>query len=597
MLMQSLVRFARNVRGTISLAWAASPRSFVQFALLGAANAAMAPALVLLSAMLVNGIARWQANGDAVARNLPVLLGIWFVSVIQRALGAHLGYGRTLFMRRIELEAERRLLAQAGRVDFAYFEDADFHDRLARAKRDVAWRPGDLTWSILNMATSAVTIVLMMGLLATLHWALVMLSVFAAVISLLLERRVTRRMYDLHYQEAPEERERAYLGDLLVQPRHAKEVRANALAEYLIRRHQTLSRKLYGLRELVFRSASRAALISGIVNGTVTALAFGFVAMTGQEDLARPGGIVLVIGAFTSVSGALGQVSSLLAAVDQHTTFLEDYFRFLNLPTRVRVPDNPVRLPEAIASIDFDDVSFTYPGAERAAVANIDLHIGAGELVALVGDNGAGKSTLVKLLLRFHDVESGAVRVGGVDVRHLEPTELRSRVGVLFQDYTNYELSVREGVAMGLPEAGDDDARILRALRNSASDGPVGRLPNGVNARVGRLFAGAQELSGGEWQRLALARIMFRDAAVWVLDEPSSALDPEAEAVVFSKLRAMLRGRMGIVISHRLSAARMADRIAVLVGGKLVESGTHAELVSSGGRYAQLHALEGTRFQ
>jgi ATP-binding cassette subfamily B protein len=294
----------------------------------------------------------------------------------------------------------------------------------------------------------------------------------------------------------------------------------------------------------------------------------------------------------------LGNISSTFVAVDQHTTFLDDYFSFLAIDPLVPLPAAPRTLPPgAIESIVFDDVTFAYPGGTEPAVAHLSLAINRGELVALVGENGAGKSTLVKLLLRFYDVDLGAVRVGGVDIREMEPEYLRSRIGVLFQDYATYELSVRENVMMGRPGGAVSDDRVVEALRDSRSEWLVKKMPNGLDSKVGRLFEGGHDLSGGEWQRLALARIMYRDADIWILDEPTSSLDPEAEAAIFAELKENLRGRIGIVISHRFSTVRIADRIAVIADGRVTELGSHAELLGRGGRYAELFELQAAGYR
>jgi ATP-binding cassette subfamily B protein len=225
------------------------------------------------------------------------------------------------------------------------------------------------------------------------------------------------------------------------------------------------------------------------------------------------------------------------------------------------------------------------------------LHIRSGELIALVGDNGAGKSTLVKLLLRFYDTSQGSVRVGGVDIKNFDPEELRSRIGVLFQDYASYELTVRENVLMGRPDIPVDDERVMKALRDSRSEWLVKKLQNGLDSKVGRLFEGGHDLSGGEWQRLALARIMYRDADIWILDEPTASLDTEAEAGIFAELKENLKGRIGIVISHRFSTVRIADRIAVIADGHVTELGTHEELLEADGRYAKLFELQAAGYR
>jgi ATP-binding cassette subfamily B protein len=451
---------------------------------------------------------------------------------------------------------------------------------------------------VLGLSGNIVTIVLMASLLASLHYVLVLLAMAAAVLSLALEHRVTSKMYEFFYKETPEERVREYLADLLVQPRTTKEIRAYVLADYLLGRHRKVSEDLFTLREQMYRSGSRTSVLTGLVSGTTLALAYVFVAFKGAAGTIDPGGVVLVIGAFSSVAGTLGQISSTFVAVDQHTTFLDDYFSFLAIEPLVPVPSEPRAVPNRIAEgIEFEDVAFSYPGGTGPAVENLNLHIRSGELIALVGENGAGKSTLIKLLLRFYDADHGSVRVGGVDLRELDPEALRGRIGVLFQDYASYELSVRENVAMGRPNGDVDDARVLEALRNSRSEWLVKKMPNGLDSKVGRLFEGGHDLSGGEWQRLALARIMYRDADIWILDEPTSSLDPEAEAAIFAELKENLKGRIGIVISHRFSTVRIADRIAVVADGRITELGTHAELLAAKGRYAQLFELQAAGYR
>lgn len=586
-------RVRNNLRHGLALAWAASPRLLLRYTVLGMFSAIMPPVAVLLGSMLVNKIAEARLHELTFMDLLPIVLGLWIASTVQRAVGAYIGYGRNLYVRRVELEAERRLLEKASKVDLGHFDNSDWHDRLARAKRDVSWRPGDLTWSVLGLSGNIVTIVLMAGLLASLHWILVVLAIGSALLSLIIESRVTSKLYKYFYQETPEERERGYMADLLVEPRTTKEIRAYVLADYLLGRYRKISEDLFSQRQKMYRMGSKISTISGIVSGTTLALAYVFVAIRGIEGTIDPGGVVLVIGAFTSVSGTLGQITSTFVAVDQHTTFLDDYFSFLNIGSLIPVPENPVPIPAgSISGIEFKDVSFSYPGGTGSAVEGLNLSIQSGELIALVGENGAGKSTLVKLLLRFYDAHEGSVLVSGIDVKQMDPEGLRSRIGVLFQDYANYELSVRENVVMGWPYEAADDEQVLKALRDSRSEWLVNKMPKGLDSKVGRLFEGGHDLSGGEWQRLALARIMYRNADIWILDEPTSALDPEAEAAIFAELKENLKGRIGIVISHRFSTVRIADRIAVIDDGHVTELGTHEELLAAGNRYAELFELQ-----
>lgn len=593
-----VARVRANLKKGMELAWAASPKSLIKFSLLGMFNAAMSPIAVYLGAELVNRITEASRQVIPFSDLITVVLGLWVVATLQRTISAYMGYGRNLFVRRVELEAERRLLEKASKVDIGNFDNSNWHDRLARAKRDVSWRPGDLTWSVLGLSSNMVSILLMATLLASLHYLLVVLAIAAAVLSLLLESRVTSKLYEFFYRETPEERERGYIGDLLVQPKTTKEIRAYVLADYLLGRHNNLSENLFRQRELMYKSGTRVAILTGIVTGTTLALAYLFVAMKGVEGVIDPGGVVLVVGAFTSVSSTLAQISSTFVSVDQHTTFLDDYFSFLSIDELVKKVEKPEKLPARLdEGIVFKDVSFRYPGSPENAVQDFNLSIKNGELIALVGENGAGKSTIIKLLLRFYDVDHGSISIGGVDIRNTDPEDLRNRIGVLFQDYANYELTVRENVTMGRPHAEILDERVLESLRDARSEWLVRKMPNGLDSKVGRLFEGGHDLSGGEWQRLALARIMYRDADIWILDEPTSSLDPEAEAGIFAELKENLKGRIGIVISHRFSTVRIADRIAVIADGKVSEIGSHEELMKARGRYSELFELQAAGYR
>jgi len=593
-----LDRVRKNLRMGMALAWAASPRLLLRYTLLGMFNSIMPPISVYLGAQLVNKIANSRLHPTSLSDILPIIIGLWITIIVQRSAGSYIGYGRNLFVRRVELEAERRLLAKAATVDIGHFDNSDWYDRLSRAKRDVNWRPGDLTWSVLGLSGNIVTIVLMAGLLASLNWLLVFLALAASVFSLIIESRITSKLYKFFYKETPEERERQYLGDMFPQPRYIKEIRAFVLGDYLLGRHRRLSEDLFSQRERIYRSGTRISMISGIVSGTILGLAYLFVASRGVSGSIDAGGVVLVIGAFTAVSGTLGQITSTFVAVDQHTTFLDDYFSFLAIGPLITVPAHPTPFPPGtVNDIVFEKVTFTYSGSDTPALKDLDLHIRAGELIALVGENGAGKSTLVKLLLRFYDVDNGVIRVGGIDIREMDPEVLRSRIGILFQDYATYELSVKENIVIGWPYGEVEEERITKALRDSRSEWLIKKLPNGLDSKVGRLFEGGHDLSGGEWQRLALARILYRDADIWILDEPTSSLDPEAEAGIFAELKENLRGRIGIVISHRFSTVRIADRIAVISDGKVSELGSHEELLKAGNRYSELFELQAAGYR
>jgi ABC-type multidrug transport system fused ATPase/permease subunit len=306
-----------------------------------------------------------------------------------------------------------------------------------------------------------------------------------------------------------------------------------------------------------------------------------------------PGAFTEIIGAVASLNMQVLILAMRLHDLDEQAVFLHDVQQFLDLPPLLHVRQPALPLPDLRTSaVRFEDVTFTYPTGHAPALCDFSLELRPGELLAIVGDNGGGKSTMVKLLLRFYDPQQGRITVGGVDLRDLDPVAWRRSLGVLFQDYARLQLTVRDAVQAGRPwETLTDDA-VHAALRSSQADDVLLDLPNGLDSRVGNLFPGGHELSGGQWQRLALARLVARDAAIWVLDEPTSALDPEAEAAVFGELPALLHGRIGVIISHRFSTVRNADRIAVIRNGGIAELGSHEELMAAEGEYAGLFRLQ-----
>jgi ATP-binding cassette subfamily B protein len=433
----------------------------------------------------------------------------------------------------------------------------------------------------------------------TLNPLIALLVVGSVVPIALAQRKINLGMYQAWNATTTSDRQRRYIRDLLSEPETAKEVRAFGLADHLLRRHHDVANeRLAALKHFHVR-ADRLLIPAAAVGGVLVALAYALVADGGLSGRLSVGDLALVIGAFAVVTSQLGSFLSSVFQIDQSAAFLADYFSFLELEPLLTIAKAPTPLPPRLdEGVRFEGVSFTYPSPDSPpAVNGLDLEVRPGELIAVVGENGAGKTSLVKLLLRFYDPDEGSVSVGGVDVRQTDPAELRSRIGVLFQDFARPEVSVRENVGLGRVEREPTDEAVLGALGAAHADHLVPKMRDGLDTSIGRLFEGGHDLSGGEWQRLALARLMYREADIWVLDEPTSSLDAEVEAAIFSNLREQLRGRIGIVISHRFSTVRVADRIAVMAGGAIAELGTHDELMALHGTYARLFELQAVGYR
>jgi ATP-binding cassette, subfamily B, bacterial len=583
---------------TLRLAWQASPRAFVLVAGLTLLGALISPASVALSGHLVDLVARANVHLAALPASaiMPAAVGLGLLTAVQRVLGSLQNSHQNVFSARVSWHAETLFLRKTAQSDLVRFDDPGWHDHVARISQGLNYRPFAVTQHAMGLGSATLTALGMLGVLVSLDPVLLLLALVSVVIPLPFQRRINRRMHRFHHDDTQKGRERWYFRWLLSDTRPAKDLRAFALEQPFLDRHHRLMADHDAELARLHRASRRIHVLTGLASGAVLALAYVFVARQGAAATLSAGDVTALIAAIASVTAQINGISGSLIAIDEHAPFLAEYFAFLALPPSLPLHARPAALPRAL-DIELDGVSFTFPGRSDPALDRLSLKVAPGEMLALVGDNGAGKTTLVKLLLRFYDPQQGAVRLGGVDLREADLGELRQRIGVLFQDYTSFSLSPRQSVAVGRTSRPADDEAVWDALRAARAEPIVRRLPDGLDAVLGRMFRGGQDLSGGEWQRLALARLIFRDADIWILDEPTSSLDPEAEAAVFGELKRQLRGRIGIVISHRFSTVRIADRIAVLDQGRVRELGSHDELMAMKGRYAELFELQAQAYR
>jgi len=585
-------RLFHNVLTGIRLCWAAAPLSFLAILAMVALDSAIPPIVLLLSRQLVNRVVSGTGLTTAL---LAVVIGLGLASGLERAMSAVRNHWQDIFSQRVQQAATVRFLSQAGMIDLGYLDEPEFQDHMERANN--GWRSGDLTQTGIGLAGNLFSLAGMLGILLSIHPLLVVLGLLSVIPTFAMQRRANRRIFDFWYSWTPLERERDYLRWLLSRPHWAKEMRAFQLAGHLVARYRDLAQQNLVILAGLYRSANRGAVIGAMLGAVALAGAYLVMAQPGTHHLSA-GDLTAGIGAIASIAGEVSLIFGSILVLDQNARYLNSYFEFVATPPLIRVPDRPRPLPDLrVSAIEFQDVSFRYPKSAEPVLRSVNLIIEPGELVALVGANGSGKTTLVQLLLRLYDPESGQVCIGGVDIRDLDPGELRSHIGVLFQEYGRYELRLRDSVHFGRIEKQPDDEELLASLRASQAEEVLRDLPSGLDSNIGKLFEGGHDLSTGQWQRLALARLVFRSADVWVLDEPTASLDPEAEAVIFAELRRHLHGRTGIVISHRFSTVRTADKIAVIERGRLSELGAHDELVAAGGRYAELFELQAAGYR
>ncbi len=579
------VRLARSLGRAVALGRAADPAAFAVALLVALVTAAVPAAFVLGARALVDDAVRARAGGPTgpVVRD-AVLLAL--AAGAARVIGAVQSHRQAVFAQAVTEHAERGVLRAAAYAAWADFEDPEWHDRLARANRDIAWRPYQLATSAVVLAGALLAAGGIGVALVSVHPLLVVLCLFALLPAVVIQRGVNALLYRFWNDHVPEERQQDYLRDVLLDPAAAKEVRAFGLARWLLERHgAVVAARRRRLRALYAR-ADRRTLLAGVVTAGLLAAAFAYAGRGAAAGRLTPGDVSLVAASLALLTSQLGGLLTSVVDMEQHAAFLDDLFALLAEPLPDAAPANET--PPPGGGLRLDAVRFAYPGGPPV-LDGLSLAVGEGEVVALVGPSGAGKTTVAKLLLGLHHPDAGTVSVLGRDVREWDPAALRAAVGVVFQDFARFELPLRDCVAIGRADEPPDDARVYDALATAGLSALAER--HGLDAPVGRLFTGGHDLSGGEWQRLALARVAYRDPPVWLLDEPTAGLDAETEAALLTRLRARLRGRVALVVSHRLTTTRLADRVAVLEAGRVVEEGTHDALVAAGGRYASYWRL------
>jgi len=428
-------------------------------------------------------------------------------------------------------------------------------------------------------------------------WLIVLLLI-ALVPAFVGEWHFNAQSYAVNFQWTPERRELDYLRMLGAGAQYTKEIKSFGLARFLVERYRTLAWSIYRAnRKIALRRAGWGGLLTAL--GTLGYYAaYALIAWRTVRGDFSIGDLTFLSASFLRLRGLLESLLSGFSDVAGQALYLDDLFSFFRIRPEILSPPHPLPFPSPIREgFVFENVGYRYPGAQRWAVRGLSFTLKAGEVLALVGENGAGKTTLVKLLARLYDPDEGRVLLDGHDLRDYDVDELRSHVGVIFQDFVRYYFSAADNIAVGRIEQRDDAGRIAAAAHAGLADEVIEQLPAGYDQRLGKLFKDGVDLSGGQWQKVAIARAYMRDAQVLILDEPTAALDARAEYEVFRRFKDLSDGRTAILISHRFSSVRMADRILVLAGGKVEASGTHEELMAQHGRYAELFELQAAGYR
>jgi len=593
------LRALRNLPAFFKLVWQSGPGLMLGNILLRFLKAAIPFLLLFIGKLIIDKVLQLSHSHDSFAeKSLWELVGLEFgLAILSDALTRAITLMDSLLGDLFAKHTSVRIMEHAAKLDLDQFEDAVFYDKMERARQQTVGRTILLS-QVMSQVQDLITIAfLSAGLIAFNPW-LILLLVIAILPAFLGESYFNDQTYALSRRQTPQRRELDYLRYIGASDETAKEIKMFSLSGFITDRFKVLSQKFY--------TDSKRIAIKRSLWGTFFALlgslgyygAYLFIIQQTVKGSLSIGELTFLAGSFRQLRGLLENILSRFTNVSQGAIYLSDFFEFFGIQPRIHNTNNPRPFPNPIRQgFTFENVGFKYLNSERWANRNLNFTLHPAEKLALVGENGAGKSTLVKLLARLYDPTEGRILLDGHDLKEYDLNELRQHIGVIFQDFLRYQMTFSQNIAAGNIDQQGNEELIKRSANQSMADELAQKLPAGYQQVLGKRFADGVELSGGEWQKVAIARAYMREAQLVILDEPTSALDARAEAQVFERFTELTKGKMAVLISHRFSTVRMADRIIVLEKGSIAEIGSHEELLGKAGRYAELFDLQAMGYQ
>ena len=589
----------KNIPVFFKLVWQASPKMTLVSMLLRLVRAAMPLLILYVGKLIIDEIVHLSTTTQVIDhRYLWELVGMEFLlAILSDALGRVINLTDSLLGDRFANISSIKIMSHAATLDLDQFEDAVFYDKLERARQQTVGRTILLS-QVLSQVQDIITVAfLAAGLLAFNPW-LILLLLVAILPAVWGESYFNDKTYAMTRRQTPQRRELDYLRFLGASDETAKEIKLFDLSDFIINRFKTLADKFYDDNRRIAIQRSLWGTLFALLGSVSYYGAYVYIIGNTVNGHISIGELTFLAGSFRQLRSLLETILTRLTAISQGAIYLSDFFEFFEMQPRIHTTKQARPFPNPIQKgFTFENVGFRYINSERWANRHLNFTLHPAEKLALVGENGSGKTTLVKLLCRLYDPTEGRILLDGYDLKEYDLNELRKNTGIIFQDFLRYQMTFSKNIAAGKIDETENEALIKKAAHQSLADELAKKLPKGYEQILGKRFSEGVELSGGEWQKVAIARAYMRDAQLLILDEPTSALDARAEYEVFQRFTELTKGKMAVLISHRFSTVRMADRIVVLDKGELIEIGSHDELLAKDGRYSELFKLQAMGYQ